>query len=130
MNADEYVSLGCVANVAAGLQFFYGTVIGRIDIDVGRAGHDDVGTGRIQQGRYLLGDSQGNVFFFRKSTDSTGVAAAMTGVDGDGLALKTLGQAVGLTAGVGRNGRSRCTGRGGFRRSRRFSRRSPRRSWL
>ena len=30
----------------------------------------------------------------------------MTGVDGDGLALKTLGQAVGLTAGVGRNGRS------------------------
>ena len=44
----------------------------------------------------------------------------MTGIDGNGLALKPLGQAVRLAAGVDRNRRSRW-----FGRSRRLCRRLP-----
>ena len=48
MDADEDVGFGCIGNVAAGLQFFDSAVIRRIDVDVGRTGHDDIGTGSTQ----------------------------------------------------------------------------------
>ena len=48
MDADEDVGFSRIGDIAAGLQFFDGAVIGRVNIDVCRAGHDDIGTGSTQ----------------------------------------------------------------------------------
>ena len=114
MDADEDVGFGCIGDIAAGLQFFDSAIIRCVDIDVSRAGHDDIGTSCTEQGCDFLGNGQSNVLFLGIRSDSAGVRTAVAGVDGNGLALEALGQAVGLAAAIGRDIGCRLLGRRRF----------------
>ena len=77
-----------ISHIAACLQFLTVSSVGCIYIHIAGAGHNHPGTGTCQQILHLFGNGKGNVLFLNpRRANGTAVAAAMTGINHNGLAL-------------------------------------------